>query len=92
MTYNNTQEQTDAELQQGQSDLPGQSAGFMIDQPYSSDGIISKQHIVEKHNDWQEIKSNNKRPRSSPEDNNTRRNSKQTRLLAKRASQYSQQI
>ncbi|KMQ86444.1 nucleic-acid-binding protein from transposon x-element [Lasius niger] len=80
-THSNTHIQTDAVLQQRQPDTPGQPATITSNQTsYNTDEITSKQHTTEKQNEWQEVKSKNKRLRSSPEDNNIRRNSKQTRI------------
>lgn len=80
-THGNTHMQTDAASQQRQPDTPGQPATITSNQAsYNNDEITSKQHTTEKQNEWQEVKNKNKRLRSSPEDNNIRRNSKQTRI------------
>lgn len=80
-TDGNAYMQTDAVLQQRRSDEPGQPAVFTTNQAPCNNGEITPKLLTTgKQSEWQEVKSKNKRPRSSPEDNNMRRNSKQTRI------------
>lgn len=71
--------QANAVSQQELSDAPEQLAADMLNQASRNNGdTTSKLHTTGKQNEWQEVKNKNKRSRSSPEVNNTRRNSKQT--------------